>query len=193
MRIAVGQNEGDRMTSNGQGDPRILSSLKSAGSQGVVVTQNRFPAAVESVWTAMTARDRLARWLGDFQGELVMGGTYHSRFHASAAEGDHRIEACEPPTHFRVAGLDESGKGGQRVVDVTLQGVGDETVVTLIQTGLPLEWISVFGAGMQVHFEDLALHLAGHERSDSGARMEVLIPMYEELEVTAIDPRTLRA
>jgi uncharacterized protein YndB with AHSA1/START domain len=193
MRTVVDQNEGDRMASNEQGDPRILSSLKSAGDQGVVVAQDRFPAAIEAVWAALTDRAQLARWLGDFQGELVMGGTYHSRFHASAAEGDHRIEACEPPTHFRVAGLDESGNGGRRVVEVTLQGVGDETVVTLVQTGLPLQWISVFGAGMQVHFEDLALHLAGKERSNSGARMEVLIPRYEELEVTAIDPRTLRA
>ena len=179
------------MTSNEQGDPRILSSLKSAGGQGVVVTQDRFPAAVEAVWKAMTDRGQLARWLGDFQGELVIGTTYHSRFHASAAEGDNRIEACEPPTHFRVAGLDESGKGERRVIDVTLKGVGDETVVTLIQTGLPLEWISVFGAGMQVHFEDLALHLAGNERSNSGARMEVLIPLYEGQEVTATDPGTL--
>ena len=76
------------MTSNEQGDPRILSSLKSAGGQGVVVTQDRFPAAVEAVWKAMTDRGQLARWLGDFQGELVIGTTYHSRFHASAAEGD---------------------------------------------------------------------------------------------------------
>jgi hypothetical protein len=91
---------------------------------------------------------------------------------------------CAAPTHFRVTGLDESGKEGQ-VVDVTLTPDGDGTVVALTQSGLPLKWIAAFGAGMQVHFEDLALHLAGKERSKSDTRMDELMPLYEKQGVTA--------
>lgn len=171
------------MTSNEQADPRILGSLKSVEGQGVVVMEDRFAADVDTVWKAFTDKSELARWLGDFTGDLTTGSTYHSRFHASGAEGDKRIDACEAPTHFRVTGLDESGKDAQ-VIDATLKADGDGTVVTLTQTGLPLEWIAAFGAGMQVHFEDLALHLAGKERSNSDARMDELMPVYEKQGVT---------
>jgi uncharacterized protein YndB with AHSA1/START domain len=171
------------MTSNEQADPRILGSLKSVEGQGVVVMEDRFSADVDTVWRAFTDKGELAKWLGDFTGDLNSGSIYHSRFHASGAEGDNRIDECEAPTHFRVTGLDESGKE-RHGVDVTLTADGGSTVVTLTQTGLPLKWIAAFGAGMQVHFEDLALHLAGKERSDSGARMDELMPLYEKQGVT---------
>jgi hypothetical protein len=38
---------------------------------------------------------------------------------------------------------------------------------------------------MQVHVEDLAAHLAGRERCDSGARMDELLPAYARLAANA--------
>ena len=167
------------MTGNEQRDPRILGRLKSVEGQGVVVMQDRFAADADTVWAALTDKGRLAQWLGDFTGDLKVGRTHHGRFHASGAEGDSRVDACEAPTHFRVTRLDASGKDGS-VIDVTLKSDGDGTIVALTQVGLPLKWIAVFGAGMQVHFEDLALHLAGQERCNSDARMDELMPLYEQ-------------
>lgn len=141
--------------------------------------QDRFAADVDTMWKAFTDKGELAHWLGDFTGDLRVGRTHHSRFHASGAEGEGRVDACEAPTHFRVTRLDEQGQDGQ-VIEVTLKADGDGTVVALTQTGLPLKWIAAFGAGMQVHFEDLALHLAGQDRSDSDARMDELMPLYEK-------------
>jgi uncharacterized protein YndB with AHSA1/START domain len=172
------------MADNVKGDPRILGRLKSVEDRGVVVMQGRFAANAESVWAALTDKGRLAHWLGDFTGEFKVGRTHHSRFHASGAEGDSRIDTCEAPTHFRVTRLDESGKDGN-VIDVTLKADGDGTIVALTQAGLPLKWIAAFGAGMQVHFEDLALHLAGQERCNSDARMDELMPLYEKEGVVA--------
>jgi hypothetical protein len=37
------------------------------------------------------------------------------------------------------------------------------------------------GAGIQVHIEDLAAHIAGRERCDADARWEELRPSYEAL------------
>ncbi len=172
------------MTGNEQGGPRILGKLKSVEGQGVVVMQDRFAADARTVWSALTDKGELTHWLGDFSGDLRAGATHHSCFHASGAEGDSRIDACEAPNHFRVTRLDDQGKDGV-VIDVTLKPDGDGVIVALIQTGLPLKWIAAFGAGMQVHFEDLALHLAGQERSNSDARMDELMPFYEAQGVIA--------
>ena len=45
------------------------------------------------------------------------------------------------------------------------------------------EWggVAAYGAGVQVHVEDLAAYLAGRERCDANARFEELFPAYEEL------------
>jgi hypothetical protein len=40
---------------------------------------------------------------------------------------------------------------------------------------------SAYGAGIQVHVEDLAAHLAGRERCDADARWDELQPAYEDL------------
>ena len=80
--------------------------------------------------------------------------------------------------------LGASGEDGS-VIDLTLTAEGGGTIVALTQSGLPLKWVAAFGAGMQVHFEDLALHLAGRPRSNSDARMDVLLPVYETLAVSA--------
>jgi uncharacterized protein YndB with AHSA1/START domain len=172
------------MTDDGQGGPRTLGRLRSVEGRGVVVMQDRYAANANTVWAALTDKGKLAQWLGDFTGDLRVGSTHHSRFHASGAEGDSRIDACEAPTHFRVTRLDETGKDGI-VIDVTVTADGDGAIVALTQAGLPLKWIAAFGAGMQVHFEDLALHLAGKERCESDARMDQLIPLFEKQGVVA--------
>jgi uncharacterized protein YndB with AHSA1/START domain len=172
------------MTKNEPAGPRLLGSLKSGGGQGVVVMQDRFAADLDTVWKALTRKSELAQWLGDFTGDLRAGSTYHSRFHSSGAEGDSRVDACEAPTHFRVTRLEDSSEDGN-VIEVTLKADGRGTNVALTQSGLPLKWITAFGAGMQVHFEDLALHLVGKERSDSNARMDELMPLYEKQGVIA--------
>jgi uncharacterized protein YndB with AHSA1/START domain len=164
-------------------DARVLGQLIAVDGRGTVLMRDRFTADIDSVWTALTAKEHLARWLGDFTGDLRAGSIHHAHFHASGAEGDRRIDECHPPTRFRVTALDEAGQEGQ-VVDVTLQPDGDGTIVALAQSGLPLTWIAAFGAGMQIHFEDLALHLAGKERSDADTRMGELMPLYEMQAVT---------
>lgn len=172
------------MTDNAQGVPRTLGKLRSVEGRGVVVMQARYAADASAVWAALTDKGKLAQWLGDFTGDFRVGSTHHARFHASGAEGDSRIDACEAPTHFRVTRLDESGRDGS-VIDVRVTADGDGTIVALTQAGLPLKWIAAFGAGMQVHFEDLALHLQGKERCHSDARMDQLIPLYEKQGVVA--------
>jgi hypothetical protein len=46
---------------------------------------------------------------------------------------------------------------------------------------MPLDHLAAYGAGIQVHVEDLASHIAGRERCDGEARWRELLPAYQDL------------
>jgi len=47
---------------------------------------------------------------------------------------------------------------------------------------MPLDLLSAYGAGVQLHVEDLGDHLAGRERRDDAkARWDELHPAYQDL------------
>jgi hypothetical protein len=46
---------------------------------------------------------------------------------------------------------------------------------------MPLDLLWAYGAGIQVHVEDLAAHVAGRERCDAKARWDELAPAYRDL------------
>ncbi len=46
---------------------------------------------------------------------------------------------------------------------------------------MPLDLLAAYGAGVQVHVEDLAAHIAGRERGDAEVRWNELIPAYQDL------------
>jgi hypothetical protein len=47
--------------------------------------------------------------------------------------------------------------------------------------GVPLDKIAFYGAGWQIHAENLAAHIAGRESSDTEARWDELVPPYQDL------------
>jgi uncharacterized protein YndB with AHSA1/START domain len=170
------------MTSKEQAAPRILGTLRAVDGTGIVRIENRFRTGIDDLWSALTDPSRLARWLGEFEGDLHLGGRYRSRFFSSGAEAIGRVEACEPPQRFTVAttGLHASN---EQVIEAALTADGDETILVIEQHGLRVDWLAAFGAGLQIHVEDLAAHLAGGERCDSDARMGELVPAYEGIAV----------
>ena len=82
---------------------------------------------------------------------------------------------------------DASHQGGPGVppfdagIELTLTAVGDQTDLTIEVRGMPLDKIAFYGAGWQIHAENLAHYLAGRERADAGARWAELIPPYQDL------------
>jgi uncharacterized protein YndB with AHSA1/START domain len=166
------------MTSNDRAGTRILGSLRSADGKGVVRMEDRFDTDIDDVWSALTDPGRLARWLGEVEGDLRLGGEYRFRFFASGSEGTGRVEACEPPRRLLLAhGLDQPDV---KVIEVTLAADGDQTILVVEERGMPLHLLAAYGAGVQVHVEDLAAHLAGRERCDADARWDELQPAYED-------------
>jgi uncharacterized protein YndB with AHSA1/START domain len=167
------------MTSNEHAGNRILGSLRAQDGKGAVRMEDRFDTDIDDAWSAVTDPSRLARWLGEVKGDLRVGGEFHRHFHASGAEGPGRVDVCEPPRRLVVT-MDPD-QSNEQVIEVTLTADGDQTVVVVEERGMPLNLLAAYGAGIQVHVEDLGAHLAGRERCDANARWDELEPAYDEL------------
>ena len=159
------------MTSNASRGTRTLGSLRSADG------------------SAITDPVRLARWHGQIEGDLRPGGEFRLYLEADDIDSTGRIDACEPPRRLVVTTreTDESYRKGQgvppfdAVKEITLTPDGDQTVLVLEVRGMPLDAIAFFGAGWQIHAENLAAYLAGREPDDVEARWEELVPPYQDL------------
>jgi uncharacterized protein YndB with AHSA1/START domain len=172
------------MTTNTRNDRRILGSLRSADGKGVVRIEDRFDTDIDDLWLALTDPDRLSRWLGEVQGDLRLGGEFRARFFASGWEGTGRVEACEPPRRLLVLtkDADEPDEPMDHAIEVTLTADGSGTILAWEERGMPVDLLAAYGAGIQIHVEDLAAHLSGHDRSDNvDARWKVLLPAYQDL------------
>jgi hypothetical protein len=75
----------------------------------------------------------------------------------------------------------EPDEPDRNVTEVTLAADGDQTILAWEERGMPVELLAAYGAGVQIHVEELAAHLAGRERGDAGARWNELQPAYEDL------------
>jgi uncharacterized protein YndB with AHSA1/START domain len=171
------------MTSNAHGSGRILGSLRSADGQGVVRMEDRFDTRIDDAWSAITDPSRLACWYGEIEGDLRPGGEFRARLFASGWEGTGRVEACEPPRRLLLTMRDadpQPGQPGETAIEATLTA-DDQTILVLEERGLPPDLLAAYGAGIQVHVEDLAAHLAGRDRCDAEARWNELIPAYQDL------------
>jgi len=168
------------MTSNARGSARILGSLRSAGGKGIVRMEDRFDTDIDDLWSALTDPHRLARWLGEFEGDLRLGGEFSAHFFASGWEGTGRVEACEPPQRLLVM-TKHRDQTDEHTIEATLTADGDQTILVLEERGMPLDQLAAYGAGIQVHVEDLAAHVAGRERCDADARWNELLPAYQDL------------
>jgi uncharacterized protein YndB with AHSA1/START domain len=171
------------MTSNARADDRILGSLRSGEGKGSVRIEDRLDAHGGDVWSALTDPRRLARWLGEVEGDLRLGGEFRAHFFASGWQGTGRVEVCEPPQRLLVLtrDADEPDAPDEHAIEVTLTADGDQTILAWEEREMPVDMLPAYGAGVQVHVEDLAAHLAGRERCDAAARFDELLPAYREL------------
>jgi uncharacterized protein YndB with AHSA1/START domain len=176
------------MTSNSRPGTRILGSLRSADGAGVVRIEDRYAAGIDDLWSALTDPRRLARWYGEAEGDLRPGGDFRLKVQASGWDGTGRVEACEPPRRLLLTTResDEAFRSGNGVppfderIEAVLTADGDQTILVIEVRGMPLDAVAFYGAGWQLHAEDLATWLAGGEPGDAEARFGELVPAYQE-------------
>ena len=177
------------MTSNADASYRILGSLRSVDSVGVVRIEDRYDTAIDDLWSALTDPVRLARWYGEVEGDLRPGGEFHLYLESNDWDGTGRVDACEPPRRLLVTTResDESWRKGHGVppfdaaIEATLTADGDQTILVIEVKGIPLNVLAAYGAGWQIHAENLDAYLAGRERGDTEARWGELVPAYQDL------------
>ena len=171
------------MTSNAPAGSRILGSLRSEDGEGVVRMEDRFDTDIDDLWSALTDPARLARWYGKVQGDLRPGGEFDVSV-TNAWDGTGRVDACEPPRHLLVTMRDGDPQPGQpeeTVIELELTADGDQTILVAEDRGLPLPLLAAYGAGTQIHFENIAALIAGRQLADTESRWKELLPAYEDL------------
>jgi uncharacterized protein YndB with AHSA1/START domain len=167
------------MNSNANAGIRILGSLRQADGKGVVRMEDRFDTDIDDLWSAITDPARLARWIGEIEGDLRIDGEFRGRFF-DGWEGTGRVVACEPPRRFELL-TKHPRQPDELVVEATLTADGDRTILVLEERGMRLDQLPDYGAGIQIHVEDLAAYLAGNEHCDVEARWTELRPSYQAL------------
>ena len=171
------------MTSNARAGNRLLGSLLSADGTGVVRMQDRFDTDIDDLWLALTDPRRLARWYGEVDGDLRPGGEFHAHV-TDAGERTGRVDLCEPPRRLLVTMRDPDPQPGQpkeTVIEAQLTADGGQTLLVVEDRGIPMDLLAAYGAGVQIHVENLATHIAGHEPGDTEARWAELLPAYQDL------------
>lgn len=141
-----------------------------------LVYEEVYATDIADLWSAITTRERLARWMVDYAGDLRLGGEW-----SVATEGDEEpwtrgtITSCDAPHSFETTwhAVEEE----PTELSVTLEEVDGGTLLRLVHTGIR----SIFyGAGWQTYLERLAAEVAGEPiREDWDARFAELSPDYE--------------
>jgi uncharacterized protein YndB with AHSA1/START domain len=168
------------MTGSAHAGNRILGSLRSAHGRGVVRMEDRYDTDIDDLWSALTDPGRLARWFGQVEGDLRAGGEFRLHRESDGWDGTGRVEACEPPRRLQVT-TKEVTEPYDKAIEATLTADRDQTILVIEVQGMPLDKIAFYGAGWQIHAENLAAYLAGSERGDTEARWDDLVPPYQDL------------
>lgn len=161
---------------------KIIGTMRALDeTRGAVRVEDAYDTDIDDLWEACTKPERLARWIAEVSGDLRPGGEFVACF-TSGWEGTGRVDACEPPRRLLVS-TKQAGRPDEQVIEVVLTPSGSRTMLVIEERGLPIEHLAAYGAGWQVHLEDLSTHLAGLERCAITSRWDELIPLYQQIVV----------
>jgi uncharacterized protein YndB with AHSA1/START domain len=171
---------------------RVLGKLGSADGTGVLRIEDRYDTDIDDLWSALTDPRRLARWYGEVEGDLRRGGQFNVYLEAAGLHAVGHVEVCEPPRRLQVVTreTDESWQQGggvppfDQTIEAALTADGGQTILVIETHGVPVDKVAFYGAGWQIHAENLATYLAGREPGDTEARWDELVPLYQELATT---------
>jgi uncharacterized protein YndB with AHSA1/START domain len=160
---------------------KILGTLQRLDDdRGGVRVEDVYATTIEDLWAACTEPDRLARWIADVSGDLEVGGGFTARF-TSGWEGSGRVDVCDRPHRLLITTWEDEAQDQESTIEATLDSVDGGTRLVVEERGMPVDQLAAYGAGWQVHAEDLAAHVAGRERDADDARWVDMVPAYQEM------------
>ena len=125
-------------------------------TRGAVRVEDVYDTDIEDLWQACTAPERLGRWIAEVSGDLREGGIVHAVF-TSTWSGQVRIEVCDAPHHLLLTS--QPGTEEESQLEAWLTADGSRTRLVVEERGLPVDSLHFYGAGWQVHLQDLARSL----------------------------------
>ena len=138
---------------------RIIGTMRTLDeTRGAVRVEDVYDTDLHDLWQACTAPERLARWIAEVSGDLREGGTVQAVF-TSTWSGPARIEVCDAPHHLLLT--TEPGAEDESQIEAWLTAEGSRSRLVVEERGLPVDALPFYGAGWQVHLEDLGRSLAG--------------------------------
>jgi uncharacterized protein YndB with AHSA1/START domain len=162
----------------------IEGTLHSDDGEGVVRIRARYQTDLDNLWSSITQPRRVAQWYGAVKGDLNVGGEFTAVVFASGWDGHGRIDACVPQRRLEVTMWEE--EGAEHVVAAELAADDGHTTLMLEVRGLPLDFVWAYGAGWQVHLEDLGTHLTEQGSPNLPSRWEELEPLYRAMNVESL-------
>lgn len=156
-------------------DTLLDGLLRRDGDRLAVRFERRYATPAADLWDALTAPDRVARWLAALTVDARVGGAYRLDF-APDQTTRGTVLVCEPPRHLRVT-WEFTGEP-ESVVDVVLTPDGDDAVALVLDhTRLPVDQGAGYGAGWHAHLDGLHALTGGPETAWDSVFGEVL-PRY---------------
>ncbi len=157
--------------------------------RGAVRVEDVYDTDIDDLWRACTTPERLARWIATVSGDPSVGETVQAVFTSTWA-GRVRIEVCDAPRHLLLTM--EPGADDETQLEAWLTTEGSSTRLVVEERGLPVGQLHFYGAGWQVHLEDLGRSVASDGPAHVGgwsaetaapawhARWTELIPEYHD-------------
>ena len=121
-----------------------------------------WPDPIEDVWAALTEPDRLARWIGTYDGARGPGGT--GTFTMTHEEGEHGGEAmtireCDPPRRLVVEWVQQGTEEWSVALDLWTED--GRTVLRFLQVFPAGADVTDFAMGWHWYLEKLGAELTG--------------------------------
>jgi uncharacterized protein YndB with AHSA1/START domain len=125
-----------------------------------------WPDPIDDIWAALTEPDRLARWIGTYDGERAVGarGTF-TMTHEEAVDGyagePMTIVECDPPRRLVVEWV-QAGSENWRV-DLDLASEGGRTVLRFVQVFAADADVTDFALGWHWYLDKFGAEVGGGE------------------------------
>jgi uncharacterized protein YndB with AHSA1/START domain len=120
----------------------------------VLVQTRELRAPIEDVWAAVTEPDRLARWIGRWEGDPASGSVeFRMLFEGDGhASEQMEIRVCEPPRRLHLT----SYAGEETwLIELDLTHADGVTTVTFSQPGVTREQVAGVGPGWDYYLDRL--------------------------------------
>ncbi|MCU1537974.1 MAG: hypothetical protein JWP82_2325 [Humibacillus sp.] len=156
---------------------KITGNLRTIDdTRGAVRVEELYATDIDDLWQACTVPDRLARWIARVSGDLTEGGTVQAVFTSTWA-GELRVEVCDAPQHLLLTAA--PGTDEETEMEAWLTEEGDQTRLVVEERGLPVGKMHFYGAGWQVHLEDLGRSLTDGPAHPEGWSEQSPAPAWE--------------